>query len=386
MGQCANERLLIVAHSARALAASAVRAGCRPDVIDTFADADTRALADECHVVATDNQGLNPHALLECLADYQMRHGNVSVLPGTGFEAQPWLLERLAGYGPVFANSAGTVRRVKQPAEFAATLARLGLSTPRISLTAVNNSPDTWLCKPCGGTGGVGIHDWQPGKAPPPDCYLQVQTPGQPASIVFLADGERHRIIGYNLCAPAGRGDWRFASAVKYQPATALAQRLESAVAVLVPEFGLRGLCGLDVLIDDDGFQVLEINPRPPASFELHESGTGLVAAHIAACRGTIPGNVQLRAGFPGKRVVYAGRPCMIHQEFKWPDWCADRPYLPAVIPAGAPICTVFAGAASPAQTLAALAQREQELQAAFQTRQNVFSDDQTTTTKEAMA
>lgn len=376
-----NERLLIIASSARALAASAVRGGYRPDVIDQFADADTREYAAECHVTRGDLHGLAPAPLLACLAAYRARHGHVPILVGAGFESRPDLITRLAGFGTVLGNNEHAVRRVKDPAEFATALARLNVSAPRISLAPV--TAGEWLCKPRGGCGGVGIHRWLAGGELPAGYYLQEFITGRQVSVLFLADGRRHRIIGYNQCETASDTDMRFAAVVRSPaPPEPLVRRLETAVAAVVKEFGLRGLCGLDVIVDGNDYWILEVNPRPPASFELHETGSGLVAASIAACHGDM---VQPRpgSGWPGKRVVYAREDCMIRPGFSWPAWCADRPLLPAAIPAGAPICTVFAQADTPARTAARLRQRARALLANLQDKGLERPHDDTTTMKD---
>lgn len=377
----AEERLLIIASSARALAASAVRAGYRPDVIDLFADADTRELAGEYHNITGDSSGLDPDVLLHCLAGYHARHGPVAILPGTGFESRPWLLTRLADYGHVFGNDCETVRQVKNPSLFNSALQRLGLPTPSVSLLpAVSGN---WLCKPEGGCGGVGIRAWKPGDELPTGYYLQQQASGRPASVVFLADGKQAWVVGYNLCETVSESDMRFAAAVSYRPSSPLAGQLESAVTAVVQEFGLRGLCGLDVLMDAGEFHILEINPRPPASFELHEGRESLIAAHLAACKGSLqPWPAMITTGV-GKRVVYAEQDCMIPAEFHWPEWCADRPCLPAVISAGEPVCTVFAHGASPAVLGTRLKVREQAFLAAVQQAPGLISNDKPTTMKE---
>ena len=60
---------------------------------------------------------------------------------------------------------------------------------------------------------------------------------------------------------------------------------------MLAATFGLVGLVGVDVVIDEAGeLHVIEVNPRPTASMELFERATGesLAAAHLAAC-GFVP-------------------------------------------------------------------------------------------------
>ncbi len=56
----------------------------------------------------------------------------------------------------------------------------------------------------------------------------------------------------------------------------ALQQRIEQIGQVLVEQFGLRGLFGVDLIIDADGPYPVEVNPRYTASMEVLEYATGL--------------------------------------------------------------------------------------------------------------
>jgi len=124
-----------------------------------------------------------------------------------------------------------------------------------------------------------------------------------------------------------------------------ITQTLEDIVRVLVRELGLKGLCGMDVVIDENGqCHVLEINPRPTATFELHQTQLSLCAAHILACQGTLatlpPGPALLRA----HQVWYADRDFIV-PHFAWPDWVSDRPRSGRPVRTGEPVCVVHAEA-----------------------------------------
>ena len=55
---------------------------------------------------------------------------------------------------------------------------------------------------------------------------------------------------------------------------------MERAAQEIVSSFGLRGLASLDMIVNDNGWVLLEVNPRPSATFELHEGEESFLAAH----------------------------------------------------------------------------------------------------------
>lgn len=368
--------LLVVGRSGRALAASAVRAGYRCDVIDEFLDADTRDLARYTGLLPS---ALTVSGLQAALEDWQASRGNrerpAVIIPGSGFEADPGLLELLQQYGAVAGNAAAIVRQLKEPVQFFPLLDRLGIRHPPVSSAAVSDHKD-WLSKPVGGEGGTGIRPWPVGQPPAAGCYLQQYCRGESISAVFIADGRRARAVGFNCCRTvgelnAGAADFRFAEIVRMQPSPALAEEAAACINALVRDTGLRGLCGMDMLLDADGMNVLEVNPRPPASFELHEAvdgpGNSLVAAHLAACAGTIPQRA-IAADSPmtdcsGKRVVYCTEPVHIPENCSWPDWCRDRPAPGSRVEAGAPLCTILARGASSTDCRERLEERHEFMQ-----------------------
>lgn len=367
--------LLIIGRSGRALAASAARAGYDCDVIDAFADTDTRVSARR--VWSADSFDIP--TLTPLLEDWwRSSHGTASppslILPGSGFEAKPAVLSWLDRYGTVAGNTAAVVSRFKDPAQFFPLLDRFGIAHPHVSLLPVTMAGD-WLSKPIGGEGGVGIRPWSPDEPLPAGRYLQQRGSGQAVSVVFLADGRRVRVIGFNRCLTMGQlngdpADYRFAGAVTWQAPARLQTLAAEALHKLVRATGLRGLGGMDVLWQDDTMSVLEVNPRPPASFELHEAahenGGSLVAAHLSACAGVLSERLLAAAvrqqGVSGKQVVYCDEPVYIPAGFPWPAWTADRPAAGSRLEANTPLCTIRARAETNAACREALQQYGQDL------------------------
>src|SRR5271154_6536350 len=89
--------VLIAAASARALAASARRAGYAPVVVDFFGDDDTREVAESC-VRLEDGVacGFQLHSLMAACERLAEGRTLAGVVYGTGFEDRPALIEAMA--------------------------------------------------------------------------------------------------------------------------------------------------------------------------------------------------------------------------------------------------------------------------------------------------
>jgi len=143
---------------------------------------------------------------------------------------------------------------------------------------------------------------------------------------------------------------FRFGGAV--QPAIVPPKVFAAIAVALFPLFratGLRGLVSLDLLVGEDGFVVLEINPRPGATLDIFDrAGDGnLFALHVASCDGELPVRWRPPSAARAMQVVYADEPIELVTAHHWPDWVADRPRLATRIERGDPICTVLAEAAT---------------------------------------
>jgi predicted ATP-grasp superfamily ATP-dependent carboligase len=126
---------------------------------------------------------------------------------------------------------------------------------------------------------------------------------------------------------------------------------MAAAVERLVAAIPLVGLNSADFVVDGDDFHLLEINPRPGATFDIFEPrGGSLFALHIAACRGMLPAAPPIYDDAAAGAIVYADCDIAAMPALDWPDWTADRPIPGSSVKAEAPLCTVIAAAASVAQ------------------------------------
>ena len=319
--------LAIAALSARALAEAAARCGHTVLALDLFGDADTRRAAARWWPVGdADQRRIDPARLGAALRQAAARHGAVGWIAGSGFEADLDMLSAGAAVLPLIGNPAPVWARVQDPAQFFGCLRAHGLPHPAVQRHAPADLAG-WLRKDSASSGGSRVQAaaalsasgaagtalpptalapsallptalppsaLPPTTLPPTACYQRVAA-GRPVSATFIGNGSSAVLLGFNqqrVQALPGR-PYTFAGVVGpvALPAAA-AGVMRRALAVLVAEFGLRGLGSLDALLDGDQISLLEINPRPPASLALYPrcGALGLVDAHWQACvHGILP-------------------------------------------------------------------------------------------------
>lgn len=342
---------LVVATSGRALAQSARRAGLGAHVIDLFGDEDTRACAETVTALA-DPQALASPALVGIVDDLWARHRPAGLVPGSGFEACPDQLAAIARGRPLFGNSPEVLRRVKDPVQFFGLLDRLRVAYPPTRFTGTAHEAG-WLAKRITGAGGAHIRRLAIGESAGPSCYLQRFMPGLSFSAVFLTDARQTRVLGYNRHWNAqwdDRAPFRHSGAVRWHAANEpWRARTEEVVRTVSAAAGLVGLCGMDFILDETGaVTLLEVNPRPPSTFELHEGQDSLFAAHLAACQGrVVRPALKDDAYVAAAAVLYAQETCTVSRGTVWPEGVADRPRAGRTIEAGEPVCTIHASAAN---------------------------------------
>jgi predicted ATP-grasp superfamily ATP-dependent carboligase len=359
------ERLLIVSSSARMLARSAARAGLHPIALDLYADADTRECSEIAEATAPGRAGFDPDSLLEAAARLAPAE-HYSLVYGSGMDVAPDLLERLAKGREVFGNPPEILRRLKTPDTFFALLRRLDIPFPEIRWNPPSD-PQNWLVKSGCSEGGKGVRFCAQETPAGDGEYYQRRLPGPPMSVLFLADGERARIMGFNTMWTASHPGqpFLFAGAInRAELSRGQCEELRDCVARLVRAAGLKGLNSLDFMLDGGVCRVLEVNPRPSATMALYDRDfpEGLLARHIRACQGRLDD-----IGFPGRavrafRAVFAPRTVTVPEAVVWPDWCADRPVPGTSVPAGQPLCTIEAEGVECQEAEALLARRKTEI------------------------
>ncbi|HVW02270.1 MAG TPA: ATP-grasp domain-containing protein [Planctomycetaceae bacterium] len=365
--------LLIVGASTRAAARSAVRGGYRPICLDCFADEDLRQIAE---VIPCDDYPAG-------IVDAVVKLPSCPWMYTGALENQPRLIAALASNRPLLGNGPDSLQFARDPFHLCTVLAAAGL--PALELRAESDPPPRdgrWICKPLRSGAGRGICVWDDVAATPREPhYFQRRARGKNLSGLFLADRERVRLIGIS----EQLSGWEAAHAVPFAYCGSIgpvavpeliSDRIREIGAACARACNLRGLFGIDCILENNQPMLLEINPRYPASAELFESlaGVSLVSLHADACSRGICANVpEVTADSClsiGKLILYAPRallaPDLIGHlpanpvSFELPEF-ADIPRPGSPINRGDPICTLFARADSIDGCRVALAQRAAE-------------------------
>lgn len=350
-----NLDLVLYGASVRALASSATSAGLRPMGVDLFADWDLKQQVDCRRVDPSDY----PAGLL----DPSAHPPGVAWMYTGGLENYPELLDALAECGPLLGNRAEPVRLVRDPIRLARLLTDWGLSAIPVSPSPEGLRPeDDWLIKPVRSGGGRGIVRWNGGPTPE-GCILQKRTPGVPHAAVYWGTPERVKLIGVTrqlvgepFCHAAS---FAYCGSIgPIEASTAVQHQLTRLGEALAIGAGLRGVFGVDLLLDGDQAWPVEVNPRFTASVEALERsfGCSLLPLHLAAfSQNAADWRPTPVKKVTGKVILFADAECSVHLDAPCYDYrklqCdgefADVPHPGAIHQVGEPILTLFARADS---------------------------------------
>jgi len=130
----------------------------------------------------------------------------------------------------------------------------------------------------------------------------------------------------------------------------------------------LRGLFGVDLILRDNEFYLIEVNPRYTASIEVLEltSGKSCLAMHAGAFGLDVNSTQRQPTDMMiGKAIYFAAKACVFPQNGPWVDvtnkdmWAmseyADIPTTGTVIERGQPVLTLFAQGANASEVMGRL-------------------------------
>ena len=353
-------RLLVIAKSGRMLAQMAVNASIVPVVIDCFADLDTRQLA----VATLKVNSLAWSDIQTSVAKLKSKYALTHLLYGSGFESHIESLTNLQQDWVVLGNSSAVFQRLQDKPDFFRQLDSLGIPYPETVFSPPSKDKD-WLRKPYLGQGGEGI-GWfdvntqnyarlpaaeteNKHEVVEADHYWQRYVAGQPMSVTFIAAADKMEVLGFNRQwtvefegQPFSFGG--IASGAELD--ITHKNRLLAWLQELIKVYGLRGLASLDFIMTEAGLQVLEINPRIPASAQLY--GKNILQRHLQACLDLAPDNINTQLEPSGYQILFAAIDVQIPSGISWPEWALDRPDCGANIGKGQPICSIIASGKSP--------------------------------------
>jgi len=368
---------LIVARSGRALAASAKHAGHRVHVMDCFADEDTKTLSSSTYQLRYHCEGFDKTALIEQVKELVLCCPKVVLVVGTGFERTPELLDSLAEIIPVISNDKNTIHDLKDPVALYDMLRCASINAPEVSLTRPIDS-GAWLLKEIAGIGG-GHVKWlsRINSNIGSDCYYQKYIPGVVSSAVFLAMETHAILVGINEQLQSEQfNEMPFLYKGVVSLNSVDEQHRKNVIEIInkiTKQTGLIGLCGIDFIVIESGeIVVLEVNPRPPSSFEFHEQELNLFDAHLACFEGR---EINYRHKDTNKSrgyaIYYANKEININNKIDWPDWVKDIPSVGSTITKQFPVCTVHAEEDSADKVKAVLEKKLNNIKTIIMTQQH---------------
>ncbi|WP_411728489.1 ATP-grasp domain-containing protein [Methyloglobulus sp.] len=321
------------------LVQAAQQAGLKPLAIDLWADQDTQSYAEDIQLIPS----LAEEHLLPAIDYFVSRYPVTCVVYGSGFERHPdslmWMSDRLTLLG----NQPEVFAGLQDKPAFFSLLKTLQIPYPEVSFHTPERDTG-WLVKPVQGQGGVGVRRYRRDEITEPSVYWQKYQEGIPHSVLFLADGNRSQVIGFNRqwTVPLNGRDEFIFSGIINSTGLLLKQKIQLSAWLdeLVPELSLKGLNSLDFIQFGQTSYVLEVNPRPPASMQLY--GSDLFVRHIKACQGQLLDYGREQASFTGYQVVYTQQDTRIPNGFEWPQGVVDIPIVGGIISTGQPICSMI--------------------------------------------
>ena len=341
-------------------------AGYRVVALDVFADADTQRAAEHVYKIEYANSGFDAKQF-EATLDKIDTSDMLGFAYGSGFEAQPDLLERIAKRLPLIGNHPDVVRKLKDAPHFFEVLDRLAIPHPEVSFISLANA-DGWICKEEGGSGGGHVLNAGANQVLPNGQYYQQVMDGTPISMLFAANGSEVKVIGFNQqwVAPIAGKPYRYGGIVGHANLPlAIKRSLQETAQKITSAFGLRGLNSLDVIWQGAKFWVLEINPRLSSTLDLYQSKeSNLFTLHVQAVNGDLSHFPQISTRSKARNVLYATQDVMIPENLAWPEWVADIPMALSAIPQHQPICTVLADADTATEAQALVVKRVEQLSA----------------------
>ena len=324
-------RYLLTGLSTRGIAESAVRAGKDVVTVDYFGDLDQEQICEGISLRREYDVGLdfNPFLFLKAAGDLRFDF-LVYVAP---LENHPEILGKFAEKCVVMGNGAEIVKRVRDWRNVCRFCKDEGILFPE----TVDGLE--YVVKPKKSGGGVGIRRLS-------RYVVQKFIKGEHYSASFLGDGKNGGIISVNeqLIGKKEFGARKFWYCGNITPVF-VDKEVDEICERLVEEFGLKGSCGMDFVIND-GLYLMEVNPRPQATLEIVERAFGInvFLLHENAVKGELR-----RVGNPkktwGKAVLYAEEDVTMPDTYEWLDygWIKDVPHPFERILKGEPVCTVIA-------------------------------------------
>ena len=376
LSRMSDERnILIVGVTARPLCASAKKAGFKVYSVDMFADVDTKENSVRTLRADFDGVGLDSASLHQCVAELDPSC-NMPLIYGGGFEHDPQQLLALTEERSLIGIHPNTISLLQPSEKFFDVLARNCIRVPETRFDRPGTI-GTWLSKSLGGSGGLHVEYANRANLRKSELtYFQRHIEGRIITATVNCYEDETEIVGFSeqWCATdCYLGQFVYGGAVSLSESELpqeIVEDMKRAAKTLAAKFKLRGLVSLDGIMTQDRWFLLELNPRPSATFELHEGEDSFIGAHIKAFfdeptylrSSTLDG--ELNAHF----VIYAQHDFRVPDGMEWPEWVRDLPAEGETFDPGDPVCTVYAKAGDSARAKTRVQTRHREMTARIKT------------------
>lgn len=173
------------------------------------------------------------------------------------------------------------------------------------------------MLKPRRGSGGwrntVVVDDdeyraWMEAYGETPHFTEEIVT-GIPASVCCLSTGSSAIAVAANIQILRGAGPARFGFSGSLTPFPGDTGEMVRYAEEIAARSGCRGTIGID-FVAGDAVHAIEVNPRFQATLDTIELATGmnLFSAHVAACRGVLPGKKPIARQVAVREILFADR------------------------------------------------------------------------------
>ena len=274
--------VLVAGASIRAAVESASAAGFNVFGVDLFGDHETRLACDQFQTPLDAQQ--DPKILQDWLLKMKPSSSQTLLIPTGGIQG-------VLTNAPGLSNCPGSQLAVEQVLRFGNLKYQMSLLSKVASTTGVGVPETTsftsvlcegkhtgrWLVKHSGSTAGLGVQ-WSSHSVRKNDCanvQYQMWKPGRALGVQYFADGKCCHLLGVFRSLYTRLGSCPFVYAGNYGPIhldEQMIQKLETLGQKITSEGSIRGLFGVDLIVETSGqLWLLEINPRWTGASELIE-------------------------------------------------------------------------------------------------------------------
>lgn len=369
-----RERILIIGYSTRDMAHSATRAGLQVKTIDYFGDYDQRTGVSNISLLR-DYSSSHSAALLTRLA---LKEAPAPLVYGADLENYPDLVRALEKKHEVLGNTGAGLEKARNLSFLRKVLEKAGFSLPPLRWEErIEQVPGRWLIKPRSSGGGAGISWYKRGQKLGSSFYLQQYLPGPSFSAQFLADGEKSLLLGVTRHITgssefAARGFKYVGNIFPVRVSGETAAAINLLVKIITEACGLKGLNGVDFVLQGGKPVLLEVNPRFTGATELLEISLGrsFFPLHLEWGRGKSSQDIKglvFSKRIQAKAVLYARETLIIKDNRIFSRFGArDIPWPGDLIKKGQPMCTLFSRGESQADCWQKLKKKSRALQGAL--------------------